>query len=157
MVNNSQNNVHMNIVYKIHGLVMAMDKEAEDFFHTNLALSYNKFLILFVIGEKCAATQKDVSYMTNLTEAAVSKQVESLRKSEYLTREEDINDRRQHVLKLTQSGSEILKKALDIMHNNTSSFLSTLDGEELKNLNKYLDKLFNSAILNFKTFKNTQS
>ena len=154
---NSQSNIHMNIVYKIHGLVMAMDKEAEDFFHANLSLSYNKFLILFVIGDKCAGTQKEVSDMTNLTEAAVSKQVESLRQSNYLTREENTKDRRQHLLKLTDSGEKILESALNIMHQNTSSFLSTLDDEELQNLNKYLDKLFHSAFLNFKTLKNLQS
>jgi DNA-binding MarR family transcriptional regulator len=138
----------MGLTYKVHGLVMLMDKEAEKFLQEQLNLSYNQFLIIFAISEKCANTQKEVAYFANLTEAAVSKQSETLRKLGYLTRIESQKDRREHILELTESGNKLLSEAISIMHKYAKDLLSILDNSELENLNHYLSKLYDKASQN---------
>ncbi|MEM1312778.1 MAG: MarR family winged helix-turn-helix transcriptional regulator [Patescibacteria group bacterium] len=142
----------MDIAYKIHGLVMLMDKDAEKFLQKELELSYNQFLIIFAISEHCAKTQKSVAFFTNLTEAAVSKQIENLRKSGYMTRVESSEDRREHILSLTSKGSEKANKAKSLIYKNVKKLFSVLNTAQLTDLHTHLDKLFQKITHNSKYF-----
>jgi DNA-binding MarR family transcriptional regulator len=147
--------LHMNLTYKVHALVMLMDKDAEKFLQDQLNLSYNQFLIIFAITENCTSTQKEVAYFANLTEAAVSKQIETLRKLGYLTRIESQKDRREHVLALTSEGQKISKKAKSILQKIVKSLFSVLNQGELTNLHSYLNKLLENISKSTKVLNNT--
>lgn len=127
--------------FLIHEVVAFMDSQAQKILQTKLDISYFQFLILCMVHSNPEATQKDLSVMLNYTEAAVSKQVEILRKSGFLDRQVDKNNRRQHILSLTDLGLQIVHKAYKILHDAGSVFFQVLEKSEQAIFNKSLLKL----------------
>jgi DNA-binding MarR family transcriptional regulator len=127
--------------FLIHEVVAFMDNQAQKILQTKLDISYFQFLILCMVDSNPAATQKDLSVMLKYTEAAVSKQVEILRKSGFLDIQVDKNNRRQHILSLTDLGTQIVQKAYKLLNDAGSVFFQTLEKAEQTVFNKSLSKL----------------
>ncbi|MEI6729454.1 MAG: transcriptional regulator [bacterium] len=127
--------------FLIHEVVAFMDNQAQKILQTKLDISYFQFLILCMVDSNPEATQKDLSVMLKYTEAAVSKQVEILRKSGFLDIQVDKNNRRQHILRLTDLGTQIVQKAYKLLNDAGSVFFQTLEKAEQKVFNKSLLKL----------------
>jgi DNA-binding MarR family transcriptional regulator len=127
--------------FLIHEVVSFMDNQAQKILQTKLDISYFQFLILCMVDSNPEATQKDLSVMLKYTEAAVSKQVEILRKSGFLDIQVDKNNRRQHILSLTDLGTQIVQKAYKLLNDAGSLFFQTLEKAEQTVFNKSLSKL----------------
>ena len=126
-----------------HKIVAFMDCHAQKILQSKLDISYFQFLIMCMIDSKPKVTQKQVSVMLNYTEAAVSKQVEILRKSGFLSREVDKNNRRQHVLGVTDLGQQVVQKAYKLLSDCAENLFQTLEKPERKQFDAYLQKLSN--------------
>lgn len=133
------------LIHKIHKLVIWMDKEADNYLQSSYGITYSQFLIMFMIGLKDASSQKKVADYCNFTEAAISKQVENLRRNELLTREENKENRREHILKLTEKGAKIFEKALGDLEKGSESIFNVLTKEETKLFETCVDKLMAST------------
>lgn len=116
-----------------------MDKEADEVFKNTVNISYSQFLILFIIHEYSVTSQKKVASFCNFTEAAVSRQVENLKKMNLLNRQENLQDRREHSLSLTQLGENHLQMANQEVEKMVGKMFSELSGTESNQFEKVLD------------------
>jgi DNA-binding MarR family transcriptional regulator len=101
--------------YKVHQVVLIMDKLADVFLQQHLQLSYAHFLVLIIVHQCQTCSQKDIAAQLTLTEAAISRQVEYLANQGWLHVELNSENRRQHLLSLTPAGQDLVRKAFNLL------------------------------------------
>lgn len=98
-------------MYQIHQTYFFAEKRLEHRLLAEKGISFSQFLIL--LGLRCneSASQTEIAQFLYLTEATVSRHITALEKGRYLTRKEDQNNRRKHVLGLTAKGQKAFTDA----------------------------------------------
>ena len=100
------------ITYSIHKAVFLLDKLADRVLGERLDLTYSQFRMLLAVNHRGAVSQKDIAKFWEVTEAAVSRQLEVLRVKGLVGIAENAKDRRAHVIALTPKGKEKLNTAI---------------------------------------------
>ena len=107
-----------------------------------LNLTQTQFVLLAALGwisrENDYVTQIDIANQGNADRMMVSKVLRTLQEKEFISRHEHPTDTRAKVIKLTDSGSIILQKALTAVEEADIDFFASL-GED--------QKLFNNNML----------
>ncbi len=129
------------ISYTIHKVVFLMDKIADQALQLKEEITLSQLRILIAIGKKKDLTQKDIADFWEMTEAAVSRQVENLHKGKLITIHKNEKNRREHILKLTQAGHDSVKRAFGIVEKAHERLYRELDMEEKKVFLSVLNKL----------------
>ncbi len=91
-------------MYSIHQTYFLVQKKLEHKLQKVGNISFSQFLILLPLHCKGHASQSDIADYLHLTEATVSRHINSLSKDGILTRKEDPDNRRKHILALTPKG-----------------------------------------------------
>ena len=104
-------------MYQIHQTYFFAQKRLEHKLLLAKGVTFSQFLILFGLQCKEASSQTEVAQFLHLTEATVSRHLATLEKGKYLTRKEDPNNRRKHVLALTAKGQKAFAKAHGVIEN----------------------------------------
>lgn len=141
----------------IHRLVAWMDKEADYLLRSNFNLSYTQFLVMCMVEDYEFASQRKIAECLNLTEAAISKQVDILYQGNFLIRKENPTNRREHILSLTETGLESLKKAKMYLDQKLQEMFVVLSDTEEQHLNNALEKLSQFALKNFHVLQSKKS
>ncbi len=128
------------ITYNLHKVVFLMDKVADRVLEEHLKITFSQFRILMALDSD-AVSQKDIADYWDMTEAAVSRQIEILVSEKFVSREENEQNRRQNILKLTKKGEEYLQKAFKILDDTNAKVYETLDERERQVLVEGLHKL----------------
>lgn len=111
-----------NFMYSIHKLVFLTQKHLEHVLSKRKSLSFSQFMILvgFTCSEDGNVSQSEIADRLNLTEATVSRHITSLVASGHLSRTEDKQNRRKHIIAITAKGKKaftmtghIIEKELD--------------------------------------------
>jgi DNA-binding MarR family transcriptional regulator len=130
-----------NVGFLLHKLMFIMDKRADENLQACCDLSYSQFLILMMIVKCQLPTQKIVSNNLNLTEAAVSKQIETLHQKGFVQRTINSHNRRENILQLTNLGQEKFQKSWSVLENMGKDVFEKLTAQEQESFRTILTKL----------------
>lgn len=107
-------------------------------------LTHTQMVLLGALGwlsnKQEHVTQVDIANQGNADRMMVSKVLRTLENKGFILRREHPTDTRAKVIELTESGAEVLQKAMTAVENADLSFFSTL-GENLSSFNKQMHTL----------------
>ena len=96
--------------------------------------------ILSILKMKPEMSQKELSYLLDMSKQALAELLNKLEKSGFIKREPSKEDRRSFNVSLTQEGAAVADKMEDTPLEPTKVF-DCLNDEELSNLNNYLKRI----------------
>ena len=115
-------------LYSIHQVYFLVEKRLSSLLQKSSALSFSQFMIL--VGFKCQnhgpVSQTCIADQLHLTEATVSRHISILVSQKYLTRKEDLQNRRKHIITLTEKGNLAFEKAQKIIHRELTKIFSVV-------------------------------
>lgn len=133
------------IAYKIHKAVFVIDKTADSTLQTKVNLTLSQFMILMNVVQKPGLTQIEISNSLEVTQAAVSRQIDVLKNKNLITIKKNENNHREHLLFPTGYGNEVFTRSNQILHEAFDELYAVMDEREKENLEKSLDKLLSSV------------
>ncbi|MBN7772292.1 MarR family winged helix-turn-helix transcriptional regulator [Clostridium aminobutyricum] len=92
--------------------------------------------VLAILKIKPEISQKELSYLLDMTPQSLGEFLSKLEKSGYITRTPSETDRRAMMIKLTESGSEATDQEFSF-----AKLFECLNEEEQNNLSNYLDRI----------------
>lgn len=92
-------------MYAIHQTYFLVEKRLEHKLHEAKGITFSQFLILLGLHCKSNTSQSGIARFLYLTEATVSRHITALEKEKLLTRKEDPDNRRKHILTMTVRGA----------------------------------------------------
>src|SRR5437867_4108440 len=117
------------ITYNLHKVVFLLDKIADKALEQKLEITFSQFKILMAIdGEEVC--QKTIADYWDMTEAAVSRQIDLLVAKKIINRKENAENRRQHMLSLTKTGKQQLKSAIKLIDQKYEEIFQVIDQKE---------------------------
>ena len=128
------------ITYNLHKVVFLLDKIADEILEEKLGMTFSQFKILIAIDHK-TMSQREIADYWDMTEAAVSRQIELLLDKKLVELEENPDNRRQHVLKLSQAGREMYDKGFKVLDEKTEEVFVVLDEREREVMTDGIHKL----------------
>ncbi|SDI29729.1 MarR family winged helix-turn-helix transcriptional regulator [Chryseobacterium jejuense] len=108
------------------------------------ASHYN--IIEFVLRKK-RTTGKEISSVFKITPAAVSKQLKPLISNDFITQEQDENDRRKFILSVTEKGKFVVENSETFRKKITQQTTAILSPAELEQFNYLLSKILSEIKL----------
>ncbi|WP_027378209.1 MarR family winged helix-turn-helix transcriptional regulator [Chryseobacterium daeguense] len=104
----------------------------------NFNITIDQWLIIKAILENPGITQNEIGDIVFKDNASVTRIIELLVKSEYITRNTHTEDRRKTNLEVTESGKEIIKKVQHLVEENRKTALNGISEEMLEIMNSAL-------------------
>jgi len=95
----------------IHQMHVLIEKHLEQRLAEQNNISFAQFLVLLPVRCPAHVSQSQIAESTNLTEATVSRHMSTLTEEGFLTRTEDPDNRRKHILALTAKGERAITDA----------------------------------------------
>lgn len=129
------------ITISLHKTVFLMDKLVDRMLLGSLDLTLAQFLILMAIRRSDKVSQKKIANFWEMTEAAVSRQIELLVGKKLVLRKENLKNRREHILSLTKEGVGLITKALKVWDEVSAKIYKGIGAGERSVLIRALDKL----------------
>lgn len=105
-----------------------------------LGLTYTQYIVLLVIWEHGTISVRDLGRILCLDSGTLTPVMKTLEKAGLINRRRSVQDERVLMITLTQAGSALQEKALEIPSAIRSSL--PLDDEEMQTLAKLLDKIY---------------
>ncbi len=133
------------VAYKIHKAVFVMDKIADSTLQDNINLTLSQFLILMNIVQNQGLTQIEIANFLEITQSAVSRQIDVLKNKNLILIKQNEENKREHLLFPTSLGKQVFTKSNNILHKTFDDLLKVMDDREKENLEKSLDKLLFSV------------
>lgn len=133
------------IAYKIHKAVFVMDKVADSTLQNKLDITLSQFLILMAIEHHTNVSQIEIANFLELTQAAVSRQIEVLRNKKLITISQNEENRRENILHPTSLGQKLFREAGKILDETFENLYKVMNNSEKEQLEKSLDKLLFSV------------
>jgi DNA-binding MarR family transcriptional regulator len=127
--------------YRLHKLVYVMDKVADSLLQKQLDIGFSQFMILMALSRETEITQKNLTQFLNMTPGAISRQVDQMHRKGLITREVNAENRREHMVALTEEGSSTLEEAYDILKRFMGDVYRPIDGDRAQALSHTLDTL----------------
>lgn len=133
------------IAYKIHKVVLVMDKLADSTLSYQTGLTLSQFLILMNIVQNPGLTQIEISQFHEITQAAVSRLIDVLKSKDLIQIKKNEANKRENLLFPTLLGKDVFKESSKILEEEFNKLYSVMDEVEKENLEKSLDKLLFSV------------
>ena len=133
------------IAYKIHKAVFVLDKVADTTLQSKIDLTLSQFLLLMVVIQHPNIKQIEIADFLELTQAAVSRQIDVLKNKKLITITQNEENRRENLVSPTASGNKVFNQANDILQTTFEDLYKVMTEKEKENLEKSLDKLLFSV------------
>ena len=124
---------------------MLIERRADRALQEELDLSFCQCMILSSLKKNPDCSQQCIAKCRGLTEAAVSRQVDSLRMKKLIIRRENERNRREHILKMTPKGVETLARATKVMQKTFEDAFAAVPATDMVRLEKTLTHLLDHA------------
>ena len=108
-------------------------------------ITIDQWLIIKSILENPKITQQELAKNVFKDNASVTRIIELMVKSNYLSREVDSQDRRKSVLTVTQEGKDIIEKVQNLVLDNRKVALEGLSNKEIDIMNLALQKIITNC------------
>ncbi len=109
-------------------------------------ITIDQWLIIKAILENPGITQNEIGDLVFKDNASVTRIIDLMVKSEFITRNIHSEDRRKTNLEVTDSGKEIIKKAQKLVEKNRKTALENISKQELEMMNTALLKISENCI-----------
>lgn len=138
------------IGFRIHKVVFLIDKITDKTLNKQIGVTHSQIMMMHAIKHRGEVSQRDIAKYWEMTDAAVSRQVEILSTKGFIRLWQNPENRREHILALTSVGQNELAKAFKILDTTFENVFSVISEEEKENLIQSLDKLLASVCKNKK-------
>jgi MarR family transcriptional regulator for hemolysin len=138
---------------KLHRFVFLLEKLADQTLQQEAEMTFSQCMILRSLGINPDCSQRSIARCRDLTQAAVSRQVETLREKKLVLRKENAQNRREHILTLTAAGQKKLDQGMAIIQREFDAVFKAVSAAERTQLESAVDKLLESL----KRMKDTPS
>lgn len=129
------------LVMKIRKTAFVMDRIAGKVLADDFGMSFSQFLILAIVAHHPSVTQRGIAEARDVTEAAVSRLVDQLRRGGKLRRVTNPNSRRERLLTITPLGRRVLTKASRLVERRLETYFAPLNAHERAVMEKSFDKV----------------
>lgn len=128
------------ITYYLQKIGFVLEKFADQILQDEINLTHSQFRVLMAIEHKTVC-QRDIAEYWNMTDAAVSRQIESLINSKLIHKKENPENRRQHALVLTAKGKAKLEKGMQLIDKKYQEMYQTVPKKDQKIVEDSLKKM----------------
>ncbi len=135
------------LAYHIHKVAFLMDKLEDRLLQRDFQMSLPQFRMLLAIDDKTVC-QREIAEFWGTTQAAVSRQIDYLVEHEFVSREENSENRRQYSLVLTKKGKKLLENMFSIIEQEYAQIYEHISATERNSLTASLQKMI-TAITNY--------
>lgn len=104
-------------------------------------ITFPQLIMMVMIKHKTGGKQSEMAKMGHLTEAAVSRMVEGMVEKVLVTRKENPDSRREHMLEITEKGKKEMDKGMEIVKETMKKIFGVLSSREQEMLENILDKI----------------
>jgi DNA-binding MarR family transcriptional regulator len=131
---------NQHLTYSLHKLVFVLDKMADQALKEKIDLTFSQFKVLMAIDHQ-TVSQSDIARHWQMSDPAVSRQIELLVNKKLI--EQDINqeNRRQNQLKLTATGKKVLQKAEATIESKYEETFGSLTQKEKSSMAESIEKI----------------
>lgn len=102
-------------------------------------ISPDQTKLLFLVQNHQNINQNALAKKLNITKATLSVRLQRLEKLGYLTREQDENDKRNYILKITASGEAFIETAIKVMKEKTMIMFEGVSKEQIAVINDVIN------------------
>jgi DNA-binding MarR family transcriptional regulator len=113
-----------------------------------MGLTQGHFFFLLYVGKHPNCSPKELSDALHMDAGHTNRTLSKLETSGFLIQEQNPNDRRAHILTLTQKGNDAFKAGHDLFYQWDDVILTNLTNDEKTELFKLLNKLIDTNIEN---------
>lgn len=124
----------------LHKTVFMFDRFADRLLTESMGGTFSQFMVLIGIAQCPGLSQQKIAQFLNLTPAAVSRQIDTLAEEGLISREQDPESRRSHVVRLTPKGSTRLELMKNTLMRSFGEKVSVRE-EELERASDTLEKI----------------
>ncbi|MGB3463724.1 MAG: MarR family transcriptional regulator [Cyclobacteriaceae bacterium] len=97
---------------------------------SDLDLTKNQILVMRFI-DRGITSQSDLSVITERDKSSLTRLIQSLEKKRFVTRQHHAHDKRQHLITLTDSGHEMLRRAMPVLESSFEKLETGIDKKQL--------------------------
>ena len=126
---------------KLYRFAFLLERKADQALQEKLGLSFSQCMILRSLRLNPECSQQCIAKCRDLTQAAVSRQVDALKAKKLIARRENEKNRREHMLSMTAKGAAALDEALKIMQRTFDAAFKPVAAGDREQLEKTLDLL----------------
>lgn len=131
-------------MYAIHQTHFLLEKRLVSRLQQAGRISFSQFLVLIALSCSSNPSQREVADFLFITEATVSRHIEALRAGGYLSRSNNPNSRRSHILTLTEKGRREIKKTQEVLNQELDAVFLPIKDEERKSISTAFERIVNS-------------
>jgi DNA-binding MarR family transcriptional regulator len=138
-------------MYSVHQVYTLVQKRLEQSLSEKEAISFSQFMILvgFVCHTNSPVSQASIASFSHLTEATVSRHISVLVTKGYLSKEENKENRRKHLITITKKGLSAFAHAEKIIDKELITIFKDIKDSDRKSIMKN----FNNVLLQLLTKK----
>jgi DNA-binding MarR family transcriptional regulator len=133
-------------MYAIHQTHFLIEKHLEQKLTKARGITFAQFLILLPLHCTPRASQKAIAVFLYLTEATVSRHINSLTKEKLVTNKADPDNRRKHILEMTPTGKRAFEKAHKIIEEELKKIFNIVSAKEREHVSRAFEKVLKQLL-----------
>lgn len=138
-----------NPAVRIRIAALLLEKIADRILREHAHTTFSHFLLLATLRAHPEISQEKIAKYHGWTEAAISRQAETLTRQGLLRREKNARNRRMYLLSITPAGNELLEQSYRLLTQKIAPVTDTLSKKDQQTLNRILDKLLEAACAHY--------
>ena len=135
------------LTFRLARLNQALNNQVADVLARHAHIGLSEWRVLSVIATGAAKTARDVTNLTGLDPAMISRALKQLEDRALVLSQRDTADRRSRLLSLTAEGAQLYETVIPIMRKRQEALLGSLSQEERNLAFGIIDKLMDAAQL----------
>ncbi|WP_226660969.1 MarR family winged helix-turn-helix transcriptional regulator [Microbulbifer aggregans] len=101
--------------------------------------------VMAILGRFPNLSAADLVEQTAMDKVAISRAVSILLRNDYITRSEDLSDRRRQVLNLSELGRDVYERIVPLAQQYENDLMGSLSDDERRQLDSIIEKLMSRA------------
>jgi DNA-binding MarR family transcriptional regulator len=126
---------------KLHKTAFLVTKAIEKELTSRMDLTFPQLMTLIMIKHNKQGKQTEMAKMGHLTEAAVSRMVDGMAEKGLVTRKDNPESRREHIIEMTEKGKAEMAKGTEVVRAEMKKIFGVLSETEKIMLDGLLDKI----------------
>ena len=133
------------VTYRIARVQNRLNAQATALLRKHTELSLTEWRVMSLVNLRGAITASGISREAEMDKGQISRAVKPLIRKGLLETKEHAKDSRQTILRLSERGSEIVRRNSEVMRNRQERLTHNISQDELDTFYSVLDKLFENT------------
>lgn len=139
------------VATNLHRLSSVLGRVAERTLQDEYGLGMSQFKVLWILRKHSEGVlQTNIATWCSQTEAAISRQVNLLKRDKLIEKRTDPKNRRNHIICLSAKGEQFANEAMDVLIKEYKPLFAVLSASEQQTLNEMLEKVFITTVKTLK-------